>query len=85
MELTHYIPVNTTEKKIDLIIKELLEENLLNNKVLQLRIMNMINKYKMQLYFLEQLTELRKIKQPTQKKKEAVCQEEEELIRQRNF
>jgi len=46
-----------------LIIKELLEENLLNNKVLQLRIMNMINKYKIQLYFLEQLTELRKIKQ----------------------
>lgn len=32
----------------------------------------MINKYKIQLYFLEQLTELRKIKQVTQKKKEAV-------------
>jgi hypothetical protein len=38
--------------------------------------MNMINKYKIQLYFLEQLTELRKIKQVTQKKKEAVCQGE---------
>ncbi|GAA6242804.1 hypothetical protein PDN68_014105 [Bacteroides hominis] len=47
--------------------------------------MNMINKYKIQLYFLEQLTELRKIKQVTQKKKEAVCQEEKELIRQKNF
>lgn len=45
----------------------------------------MINKYKIQLYFLEQLTELRKIKQVTQKKKEAVCQEEKELIRQKNF
>lgn len=69
MNLTHYLPINTTEK-VDLILSELLKENLLFNKAIEWEIGDLIKGYKLQLYFIKQMINLKRIKHIAEKKRE---------------
>lgn len=69
MNLTHYLPINTTEK-VDLILSELLKENLLFNKVIEWEILDLIKGYKLQFYFINQMINLKRTKHIAEKKRE---------------